>query len=67
MHTSHKLTKEGDVEFRWHDLNGGPGVLVLLDGKIVATMQLEVSGGLIEGLYIVRNPEKLAHLAALLK
>ena len=67
MHTSHKLMKEGSVEFRWQDLNGGPGLLVLLDGQLVATMQLEVRRGRIEGLYIVRNPEKLAHLAALLK
>ncbi len=67
MHTSHKLLEAGNVEFTWHDLNGGPGVLVVLEGELAATLQLEVADGQIVGLYIVRNPEKLAHLATLLK
>ena len=67
MHTSHKLMNEGDAELSWHDLNGGPGLLVALAGQLVATLQVEVMEGRINSLYIVRNPEKLAHLARLLK
>ena len=38
-----------------------------VDGELESTLQLEVADGRIDRLYIVRNPEKLAHLAALLK
>lgn len=67
LHIGQKLLAEGEVEFRWQSLNGGPGLLITLDGALVSTLQVEVENGRIEGLYIVRNPEKLAHLAALLK
>ncbi len=67
MHIGQKLMKEGTVVFNWQELNGGPGLLVTVDGELTSTVQLDVTDGLIERLYIVRNPEKLAHLAALLK
>ena len=67
MHIAHKLMQEGAVAFNWQALNGGPGLLVTLDGVLVSTVQLEVANGRVARLYIVRNPEKLAHLATLLK
>ena len=67
MHTTHKLMQEGEVGFHWQLLNGAPGLLVTLDGELVSTLQLEVVDGHIQSLYLVRNPEKLAHLGALLK
>ena len=67
MHIAHKLMQEGAVAFNWQALNGGPGLLVTLDGALVSTVQLEVANGRVARLYIVRNPEKLAHLATLLK
>ena len=67
MHTTHKLMQEGDVGFTWQMLNGGPGLLVTLDGALVSTLQLELQDSHIQYLYLVRNPEKLAHLATLLK
>ena len=67
MHLAQKMQSEGELDFVWCDLNGGPGLLVTLDGALVSTLQLDVVDGRIAHLYIVRNPEKLAHLTALLK
>jgi len=67
LHIGQKLMTEGELAFNWRELNGGPGLLVTLDGELVSTVQLEVAEGRIERLYIVRNPEKLAHLGTLLK
>lgn len=67
MHLARKMEAEGELNFVWCDLNGGPGILITLDGALVSTLQLDVMDGRIAHLYIVRNPEKLAHLTALLK
>jgi RNA polymerase sigma-70 factor (ECF subfamily) len=67
LHLAEKLQREGALEFHWRELNGGPGLLVTLDGELVSTLQLDVLDGRIGHIYIVRNPQKLAHLASLLK
>jgi hypothetical protein len=59
--------REGELEFRWMPLNGGSGLVVLLDGVLHSTVQAEVTDDRIRALYIVRNPHKLAHLAAALQ
>ncbi|MEV4633205.1 RNA polymerase sigma-70 factor [Rhodococcus coprophilus] len=41
-----------------------PGLLVYSGGKIDLVLQLEIDDGLITGVYVVRNPDKLAHLGA---
>ncbi|MEV6588252.1 hypothetical protein AB0N36_09480 [Streptomyces acidicola] len=43
-------------------VNGDPALIVQLDGKIDTVMTMRIDGGLITGLYAVRNPEKLSHL-----
>jgi RNA polymerase sigma-70 factor (ECF subfamily) len=63
QHIAHKLAEEGEVQFDWVRLNGGVGMLVSLDGQIVSTVQAEVRDGQIFRLFIMRNPEKLTHLA----
>lgn len=50
-------------EFRFMELNGGPALLVLAGGKPDAVFQLDVLDGLVQCVYIMRNPEKLAALA----
>ncbi|MGP4114721.1 RNA polymerase sigma-70 factor [Streptomyces sp. 4N509B] len=45
-------------------VNGGPALLVRLDGELDGIMALRVEDARITGLYYVRNPEKLTHLAA---
>ena len=67
LHLVEKLDSQGDIDYRWVSLNGGTGVLVTLAGELHSTLQVDVADGRIRTLYIVRNPEKLAHLAAELK
>jgi RNA polymerase sigma-70 factor, ECF subfamily len=45
-------------------LNGRPGAIAWEDGKPVQALTLEVAEGRITGIYLVLNPEKLAHLAS---
>lgn len=42
---------------RW--FNGRPGVLILLDEKLVAALSLAIESGKIRRIYALRNPEKL--------
>ena len=43
-------------------VNGGPALIVRLNGEIDGVMAVRVEGGLVTGLYYVRNPEKLSRL-----
>lgn len=47
-------------ESRLVELNGGPAMLVLVDGKPDAVIQVDVLDGRIQCIYIVRNPDKLS-------
>jgi RNA polymerase sigma-70 factor (ECF subfamily) len=53
-----------DFALRFATINGLPGVI--LDGSEgpVQTTAFEIEGGVIRALYVVRNPDKLRHLAA---
>ncbi|MFG3140386.1 RNA polymerase sigma factor SigJ [Streptomyces sp. NPDC048211] len=52
-----------DLTTRFLELNGGPGVLVLSGGRPDSTVQVDIRGGVIQCVYIVRNPDKLAAFA----
>jgi RNA polymerase sigma-70 factor (TIGR02957 family) len=43
-------------------VNGGPALIVRLDGEIDGVMAMRVEDGLVTGLYYVRNPEKLSRV-----
>jgi RNA polymerase sigma-70 factor (TIGR02957 family) len=43
-------------------INGGPALLVRIDGEIDDVVAVRMDDGLITGLYIVRNPEKLSRV-----
>ncbi|GHB54972.1 RNA polymerase sigma24 factor [Streptomyces cirratus] len=45
-------------------VNGNPALLVRLDGEIDGVMAIRVEDSRITGLYYVRNPEKLSHIAS---
>ena len=45
-------------------INGGPALLVRLDGKVDGIMATRVEAGRITGFYYVRNPEKLTRIAS---
>ncbi|MFI2352174.1 RNA polymerase sigma-70 factor [Streptomyces sp. NPDC019443] len=53
-----------ELDVRFVELNGAPALLVLSAGKPDSVMQLEVLDGRIQCVYIIRNPDKLASLAA---
>ncbi|WP_037731989.1 RNA polymerase sigma-70 factor [Streptomyces megasporus] len=52
-----------DPEFVPLELNGGPALLVTSEGRPYAVFALEAADGLVRSVYIVSNPEKIAHLA----
>ncbi|MEV6795980.1 RNA polymerase sigma-70 factor [Streptomyces sp. NPDC051320] len=52
-----------DAEFRFMELNGAPGLVVLSGGRVDSVFQTETVGGRITCIYIVRNPDKLTQLA----
>jgi RNA polymerase sigma-70 factor (ECF subfamily) len=49
--------------FRIVELNAGPAVLALVDGKPDSVFQVDVVDGHVQCVYIVRNPDKLTSLA----
>ncbi|WP_149182193.1 RNA polymerase sigma-70 factor [Streptomyces sp. TRM49041] len=53
-----RLTAEPTV------VNGDPAFLVRLDGELDGVMAIRVEDARITGLYYVRNPEKLSHVAS---
>jgi RNA polymerase sigma-70 factor (ECF subfamily) len=53
-----------DISWRFLELNGGPAVIVLSDGKPDSVFQLDVLDGRIQSVYIIRNPDKLHALSA---
>jgi RNA polymerase sigma-70 factor (ECF subfamily) len=53
-----------DFTLRFATINGLPGVIVDAPEGAVQTAAFEIEGGVIRALYVVRNPDKLRHLAA---
>ncbi|GIG68883.1 RNA polymerase sigma-70 factor [Phytomonospora endophytica] len=51
-----------DLVFEPVDINGGPALLLRLDGEIDGIVTMRVEDGLVTGLYYVRNPEKLTRV-----
>ena len=49
---------------RFASVNGLPGVIVDAPEGVVQTAAFEIEGDVIRALYVVRNPDKLRHLAA---
>lgn len=48
--------------YRFAEVNGGPALISLLDGRIDAVFQIDVRDGLVSCVYILRNPDKLRGL-----
>jgi len=51
------------ITYRTAWINGGPGLLRYVDGKLESAQVLETENGLITEIYVVRNPDKLAAIA----
>ena len=52
-----------DFTLRLATINGLPGFIVAAPEGAMQTAAFEIEGDLIRALYVVRNPEKLRHLA----
>ncbi len=52
----------GVVSTEYIQVNGAPGLLLRLDGEIEQVMAFHMHEGLITGMYVVRNPQKLERL-----
>ncbi len=50
------------VEIRLAEVNGDPGALFLVEGKLLAVWSLEVIEGQVAGVRAIVNPDKLTHL-----
>jgi RNA polymerase sigma-70 factor (ECF subfamily) len=47
-------------------IDGLPGYVSIDRGQVLQTTALDVEDGRIKGIYIMRNPDKLRHVAAML-
>ncbi|HTI78615.1 MAG TPA: RNA polymerase sigma-70 factor [Mycobacterium sp.] len=52
----------GEVSVEPVQVNGGPALIIRIDDEIDSVVAARIDDGLITGLYIVRNPEKLSHV-----
>ncbi|MEU6591366.1 RNA polymerase sigma-70 factor [Streptomyces sp. NPDC046881] len=52
-----------DLSFRPVEVNGGPALLILSGDKPDSLFQVDIADGRITAVYVVRNPDKLRHLA----
>jgi len=53
-----------DFRLRFRTVNGLPGAIVEAPEGVVQTTAVEIEGGVIRAIYVVRNMDKLRHLAA---
>jgi RNA polymerase sigma-70 factor (ECF subfamily) len=52
-----------DMSLRFEVVNGLPGLLIVVPNGLVQTNAFEFDGDAVTAIYIVRNPDKLKHLA----
>ncbi|MFI6320401.1 RNA polymerase sigma-70 factor [Nonomuraea sp. NPDC050556] len=51
-----------DLSLEAAQVNGSPALIVRLGGEIEGVVAMRIESGLVTGLYVVRNPEKLSRL-----
>ena len=52
-----------DLTVRFDTINGLPGLIVSGPNGLVQTIAFEIEGDVVKAIYVVRNPDKLRHLA----
>jgi RNA polymerase sigma-70 factor (ECF subfamily) len=52
-----------DLVVRFDTINGLPGLIVSGPNGLVQTVAFEMEGDVVKAIYVVRNPDKLRHLA----
>lgn len=63
LYWAHALRLGDRIEYRLATVNGEPGLLRYIDGRLESAMAVETDGERIVTLYAVRNPDKLARIA----
>ena len=53
-----------EVSVRFDTINGLPGLILSRPAGLIQTNAFEIEGDLIKAIYVVRNPDKLSHLAS---
>ena len=53
----------GRVSYRHAEVNGEPGLLMFLDGRLGGAISVVTDGMRVLDIYTVRNPDKLRHIA----
>lgn len=56
------LRRLPETQIRPAEVNGGPGAMFLVEGRLLAVWALDVRDGQIAGVRAIVNPDKLAHL-----
>ena len=59
-----RVGKRRDVTIQAAEVNGGAGLIAFDDGRLIAVWAVEVSGGAIQAIRGVVNPDKLAHISS---
>jgi RNA polymerase sigma-70 factor (ECF subfamily) len=58
-----KLHERVVPEFTVTEINGQPSFVILVDGQIYSTMNIEMDQDRITGIFVMRNPDKLTRVA----
>ncbi|MEV4539158.1 RNA polymerase sigma-70 factor [Asanoa sp. NPDC049518] len=53
---------EGEVTAEPVQINGSPALIIRIDGEVDNVVAVRIDDGLVTGLYIVRNPDKLSRV-----
>jgi RNA polymerase sigma-70 factor (ECF subfamily) len=61
------LRMGADVQYRHARVNGEPGLLRYVDGRLESAQSFVIEDGRIVAIYVVRNPDKLANIAQEIK
>jgi RNA polymerase sigma-70 factor (ECF subfamily) len=52
-----------DISIRFDTINDLPGLIMRGPDGLVQTLALEIEGDAVKAIYVVRNPDKVRHLA----
>lgn len=52
-----------EMTVHFDTINGLPGLIVTGPAGLVQTAAFEIEGDVVKAIYVVRNPDKLRHLA----
>jgi RNA polymerase sigma factor (sigma-70 family) len=59
-----RVGRRRGVTVRQVDINGQPGLVGIENGAVIAAWSMVVSDGVIQAIYGVTNPDKLAHISS---